>query len=146
MWLSLRSVKSNNVDFLCRRPINIPQDSEDIEFWPENLLHNIKELIYYIITFTSLCQIFTMQELVQLTWVSSRSFSVTCTQFLVLGGPGGTVCDSLFSGEVNVIIFFENIITFSRYTPSSHLQIDLKSFPRSAFVFMNTSSARFISC
>ena len=31
-----------------------------------------------------------MQELVQLTWVFSRSFSMPCTSFSMLDGPGGT--------------------------------------------------------
>ena len=32
-----------------------------------------------------------MQELVQLTWVFSRSFSISCASFSMLDGPGGTV-------------------------------------------------------
>ena len=31
-----------------------------------------------------------MQEIVKLTWVFSRSFSIPCTSFSMLYGPGGT--------------------------------------------------------
>ena len=40
------------------------------------------------IIFTSLCK-----KLVKLTWVFSRSFSMPCASFSMLGGPGGTGCD-----------------------------------------------------
>ena len=40
----------------------------------------------------------------------------------------------------HIRVNFKNMITFSGYSASSHFQIDLKSFPRSVFVFMNTSS------
>ena len=43
-------------------------------------------------------------------------------------------------------VIFKNTITFSGYSPSSHLQTDLKSFPRSDFGFMYISSARLVSC
>ena len=52
---------------------------------------------------------------------------------------------SLFD-VLNIMFHFKNIINFSDYSPSSHLQIDLKLFPRSTFVFMNTSLVRFVSC
>ena len=34
-----------------------------------------------------------MQELVQLTWVFSRSFSKPCASFSMIDGPGGTGCN-----------------------------------------------------
>ena len=34
-----------------------------------------------------------MQELVQLTLVFSRSFSIPCESFSMLDGPGGTDCN-----------------------------------------------------
>ena len=48
-----------------------------------------------------------MQELAQLTWVFSRSFSMPCASFWMLDGPGGTGCKFLHS-EVNILI--QNII------------------------------------
>ena len=45
-------------------------------------------IIYYIIIFTSLCNIFTY-----VLEVFSRSFSMPCASFSMLDGPGETGCD-----------------------------------------------------
>ena len=47
--------------------------------------------ITYIIRFTSLCKIF-------IACIFSRSFSVPCAPFSMLGGPGGTGCDDFAQG------------------------------------------------
>ena len=38
---------------------------------------------------------FTLLEKSSLTWVFSRSFSVPCAAFSMLGSPGGTDCDGV---------------------------------------------------
>ena len=61
------------------------------------LFRDVVVLSILILHYNMSCYLihFTMQELVQLTWVLSRSFSKPCASFSMLDGPGGTSTEKL---------------------------------------------------
>ena len=61
-----------------------------------------------------------MQELVQLTWVFNRSFSMSCASFSMLDGPGGTGCDVPVRGCWVIVQNNTYYSARSRWTKQKH--------------------------